>query len=303
MIKCISFKNSPTIFDIILAVMKIFLILFPLILIPHVSCADMIIGGETVYVAEKGDCLMLIGAKLGVDWRNIVKENNLDVKKPCKIGQELRVNNGKIVPRIADNGIIVNIPDRMLYFFKNGKLERAFPVGLGMPSWRTPTGMFKVIRKEKNPTWHVPKSIQREMEAKGQPVKEIVLPGPDNPLGRYAIKTSIPGILIHETIWPTTVHQFRSHGCIRVLPENIEKFFGEVEVNTPGEIIYQPIKVAVLEGKVFLEVYQDIYRKVKDLGEEARRLIEDRGVSHWVNWQKVELVVKERSGRAEDVTL
>lgn len=263
----------------------------------------MIIGGETVYVAEKGDCLLLIGAKLGVDWKNIVKENNFDDKKPCKIGQVLRVNTRKIVPKIITNGIIINIPDRMLYFFNNNKLEQAFPVGLGMPTWRTPAGTFKVIKKEKNPTWYVPKSIQREMEAKGQTVKEIVPPGHDNPLGRYAVKTSIPGILIHETIWPTTVYQFRSHGCIRVIPENMEKFFEEVEVNTTGEILYNPVKVAILDGRVFLEVYRDIYRKVKDLGGEAKRVIEERGVSHKVNWQKVESVVKERSGVAEDVTL
>jgi L,D-transpeptidase ErfK/SrfK len=276
---------------------------------PFLSGAEMIIGGEITYIVEKGDTLELIGAKLGVNWRNIALKNNIDVKKPLKIGQILKVNTRKIVPKTMENGIIINIPDRMLYFFKKGRLS-TFPVGLGMASWRemtrwrTPTGKFKVISKQKNPTWYVPESIQWKMEMGDKPVKTIVPPGPENPLGRYAVKISIPGILIHETIWPTSVYQFRSHGCIRVLTEHMEKFFEEVEINTPGEMLYSPIKVAVSdEGKIFLEVHRDMYGKMKSLSEEARSLFEQRGISTRVDWQKVERVIKEKSGIAEDITL
>ncbi len=289
--------------------MKKFFVLVITILIPSASAADMIIGGETVYVVEKGDSIELIGSKLGVNRKNIIRDNNIDIKKPLKIGQELRVTTRKIVPQIVDNGIIINIPDRMLYFFKKGRLERAFPVGLGMPSWRgmtrwrTPVGRFTVINKQKNPTWYVPESMQRKMEMEGKPVMTIVPPGPDNPLGRYTIKTSIPGIVIHETIWPTSVYQFRSHGCIRVLPENMEKFFEEGEINTPGELIYKPVKVAISDGRVFLEVHRDIYGKVKDLRNEAKNLIEKLGVVDKVDWNKVDTIVKEKSGIAEALTL
>jgi L,D-transpeptidase ErfK/SrfK len=287
---------------------QISLVIFFLILISGISAADTIIGGETVYVVNRGDSLELISSKFGVDKRNIIKENNIDIKKPLQIGQELRINNKKIVPKTLVNGIIINIPDRMLYFFKNNILT-AFPVGLGMSSWRgitrwrTPVGEFTITGKRKNPTWHVPESMQWKMMMEGKPVKTIVPPGPDNPLGRYAIDTSIPKVVIHETIWPTTVYQFRSHGCIRILPENIEKFFKEVEINTPGEIIYNPVKIAVSdEGKVFLEVHRDIYGKIKDIRNEAKRLIDIAGVSDKVNWQKIENILKEKSGIAEDIT-
>jgi L,D-transpeptidase ErfK/SrfK len=196
----------------------------------------------------------------------------------------------------------------MLYFFKNNKLEKAFPVGLGMPSWRgitrwrTPEGEFEVIQKRKNPTWHVPESMQWKMMMEGKPVKTVVPPGPDNPLGRYAIDTSIPRVVIHETIWPNTVYQFRSHGCIRVLPEHIEDFFKEVGIDTAGEIIYYPIKIAVSEGRIFLEVHRDIYGKFKDMKSEAVNLIEKHGVSNKVDWAKVNKVVSEKSGIPEDVT-
>ena len=141
--------------------MRIFFI-FLFIFIPSVSAADMIIGGETDYHVVKGDSIELISAKSGVDKRNIIKNNNLDIKKLLRIGQKFRINTRKIVPKIINDGIIVNIPDRMLYLFKNSKLETAFPVGLGMPSWRgitrwrTPEDKFNVINKRKNPTWRVP---------------------------------------------------------------------------------------------------------------------------------------------------
>ncbi len=313
---------------IYLYAMRVFLILFVLILspklvsecycresvfgdvTPSVSAAGMLIGGEIIYTVVKTDNLELIGSKLGVDWRHIVRENNLDINKPLRIGQKLRANNRKIVPFMLDDGILINIPDRMLYFFKEGSLKMAFPVGLGMPSWRgitrwrTPIGEFKIIRKRKNPTWHVPESMQWKMKIQGKPVKTVVPPGPDNPLGRFALDTSIPRIIIHETIWPASIYQFRSHGCVRVSPENMEEFFGKVEKNTPGEIIYMPVKVAVTEDKrVFMEVHPDIYGKIKNLKEEAVRLIEKAGISDKVNWEKIDILIKEKSGIVEDVSL
>ena len=277
---------------------------------PSVYAADMVIGGDTLYRIVKGDSIELISAKLGVNKKNIIKDNNIDVKKNLRIKQELKANTRKIVPKAVDDGIIINIPDRMLYFFKEGKLKTAFPVGLGMPSWRgitrwrTPVEKFTIIGKRKNPTWHVPESMQSEMMMQGKPVKSIVPPGPDNPLGRYAIDTSIPRVVIHETIWPTTVYQFRSHGCIRVMSGNMEKFFQDVGINTTGEIIYNPIKVAISEeGRVFLEVHADIYGKINDMAAETKRLIDEAEVTNKVDWQKIGIMLKEKSGIAEDITL
>jgi L,D-transpeptidase ErfK/SrfK len=275
-----------------------------MLMLPCVAEADMIIGGKSVLAVRKGDCLSLIGARSGVDWQLVVRENGLNPRNMCRVGQQVTVNNQRIVPKVISGGIIVNIPDRMLYFFKEGRLSAAFPVGLGLPEkqWRTPIGTFLIVRKENNPIWFVPKSIQREMAKKGKPVKTIVSPGPDNPLGRYALHTSIPGVLIHETIWPTTVYQWRSHGCIRVSPEAMEGFFEEVAEGTAGEIIYQPVSVAVREGRVFLQVDRDIYGRISSLDAEVKTRIEERGLTDSVDWLKVANVIKQRTGIAEDVT-
>jgi L,D-transpeptidase ErfK/SrfK len=278
--------------------------MFFCILLPSISQSSILIGGEVVYRVTKGDTMELIGAKLGVHWRSLLEENNIDEKQVLSIGQEIRTNTSKIVPKIIDEGIIINIPDRMLYYFKNGTLQSSFPVGLGKFSWETPVGRFQVVYKEENPTWHVPRSVQMEMLRKGFPIKVIMPPGPENPLGRYAIKLSIPGILIHETIWPASVYQFRSHGCIRVLPRDIENFYKDVEIHETGEIIYNPLKIAISDnGRIYFEVHRDVYRKVKDMNAEAKKLIESKGLSDKVNWQKVNLMLREKSGVAEDITL
>lgn len=276
-----------------------------IILTPGISFADMIIGGETSYVVQQGDCLISIGAKLGVNWQNIARQNRLDEAARLRIGHELAVNNLRIVPRTLTDGIIINIAEGMLYFFKNGELT-ALPVGPGKSDrkWQTPLGRFTITAKAKNPTWHVPLSIQEEMEMNGQPVETSVEPGPDNPLGKYAFRTSLADILIHATIWPTTVHQWRSHGCIRMLPEHIEKLFPMVAVGTKGEIIYEPVKLAqTSEGRVFLEVHRDIYRKMQSLPGEVKKNIEKRSLTDKVDWNKISVIVNEKLGIAEDVTL
>lgn len=279
-------------------------ILVSLILLPSVSESSMLIGGEVVYRVTNGDTWERIGAKLGVDWRTLLEKNSLDEKHVLKIGQEIRANTRKIVPKIINDGIVINIPDRMLYYFKKGTLHSTFPVGLGKRSWKTPTGQFHVVSKKENPTWYVPKSIQMEMLRKGEPVKVIVPPGPNNPLGRYAVKISIPGILIHETIWPSSVSQFRSHGCIRVLAHDMEKFFKDVEIHETGEIIYSPLKIAIFDnGQIFFEVHRDVYGRIMDMNAEARRLIKSQGVSDKVNWEKVKQMLNEKSGIAEDISL
>jgi L,D-transpeptidase ErfK/SrfK len=279
-------------------------VIFFSILAPSVSLSAIIIGGEVAYEIQEGDTLQRIGAKLGVNWRNLLAENNIDESAVLGIGQEIRANTRKIVPKIINDGIIINIPDRMLYYFKEGNLRSAFPVGLGKRSWKTPTGQFQVVFKEENPIWYVPKSVQMEMLRKGELVKVIVFPGSQNPLGRYAVKISIAGILIHETIWPSSVYQFRSHGCIRVLPGDMENFFHDVEINDTGEILYNPIKIAVAnDGRIFFEVHKDVYGKIMNMDAEAKRLIESTGLSDKVNWQKVNQMLNQRSGVAEDVTL
>ncbi|MDR3579745.1 MAG: L,D-transpeptidase family protein [Oryzomonas sp.] len=267
-------------------------------------------GAMSVYTAEKGDTLRLIASKLGVSRQHLITINHLGKKTAVKVGQLLKYDNRRIIPKMIQKGIVINIPDRTLYYFQNGALVRTLPVALGTPTksddfnWQTPTGRFKIIEKIRNPTWTVPPSIQAQMESQGKEVITSIPPGPECPLGKFAIRTSIPGIMIHSTTKPGSINSYSSHGCIRVFPANMESFFKQIAVNTPGEIIYKPVKVTVGEaGRVFLEVHRDVYDKKINLATEARNLIEKRKLSDKVDWRKIKDIVKRQDGTIEDITL
>jgi len=272
--------------------------------------SEFMVGNPSTYVVAKNDNIRLIAAKLGVTRQHLMDFNKLNSKSTLKVGQLIRYNNRKIIPQKIRNGIVINIPEKTLYYFKGGKLTKSIPVALGVATktkkfdWKTPTGKFKIIAKQKDPTWFVPTSIQEEMEDDGKEVIKSIPPGPTNPLGKFAFKTSLPGILIHSTIRPASIYSFASHGCIRVYPQHMEEFFSEVPVNTPGEIIYRPVKLANTEtGRIFLEVHNDVYGKSAALHQLAKQLIEKKKLSDRVDWEKVKAVIKQKAGIAEDISL
>ncbi len=85
-------------------------------------------------------------------------------------------------------------------------------------------------------------------------------PGPDNPLGEYALRLGIPGgaYLIHGTNKPVGVGMQITHGCIRLYPEDIEYLFGEVPVGMAVRIVNQRIKTGWVDGALYLEVHHPL---------------------------------------------
>jgi L,D-transpeptidase ErfK/SrfK len=128
-------------------------------------------GGELNYVVKSGDSLPSIGARLGVDAKVLAETNNLRTSERLSAGSILRIDNGHIVPVVADVDIVVNVPQRMLFLFEQGRVTKAFPVAAGGGNWRTPLGGFSIDSLEVNPTWDVPVSIQEEMRRQGKPVR------------------------------------------------------------------------------------------------------------------------------------
>jgi lipoprotein-anchoring transpeptidase ErfK/SrfK len=278
--------------------------------LPEEPNSDRIIGTRGVYTVVKADTIRLVASKLGVTQQHLRNMNGLGPKATLKVGQKLTYNNRKIIPQQVRDGIVINIPDRTLYYFQRGALITSLPVALGSATknekyvWQTPIGKFKITAKMKDPTWTVPPSIQTQMEEQGKEIVTRIPPGPENPLGKYAMRTSIPGILIHSTTRPSSIYSFSSHGCIRLSPSRMEEFFPQIKVNTKGEIIYKPVKLAVTgDGRVFLEVHHDVYNKSASLVTEARQMIERLKLSESVDWEKFKTVVKQRSGVAEDISL
>ncbi|HEX6769169.1 MAG TPA: L,D-transpeptidase family protein, partial [Candidatus Binatia bacterium] len=130
--------------------------------------SDQLVGREFTYSVQSGDSLTAIGARFGVGVNLLADGNKLAHNARLKIAQELHIDNRHIVPRAIDDGVVINIPQRMLYFLKEGQALRAYPVALGKPDWPTPSGRFRIAVKEENPVWDVPTSIQEEMRREGK---------------------------------------------------------------------------------------------------------------------------------------
>jgi len=264
---------------------------------------SVIIGGQFDYSVVPGDFLRKIGARFGIDSRVIAQGNGLAADAKLKKGQVLRLDNRHLVPFGRSNGLIVNIPQRMLFYLVNGEVMGAYPIAPGKPDWQTPLGEFTILSKEKDKAWIVPVSIQEEMREEGKPVLTEVPPGPDNPLGRYWIGLSLPAIGIHGTIVPTSLYDFRSHGCIRLHPDDVEALYTLVNRGTPGDIIYQPLLIGMHEGRVYLEAHRDAYGRGKAGLKAAQSLATALGLYDRVDWSKAAMVLKAREGVARDVTV
>jgi L,D-transpeptidase ErfK/SrfK len=132
---------------------------------------------------------------------------------------------------------------------------QTFPISVGRMDWATPLGRSSVVKKVRNPSWYPPQSVRDEWAADGRELGTRVPPGPDNPLGQYAMRLSIPGYLIHGTNRPAGVGMRVTHGCIRMFPEDIEHLYPNVPVNTRVEIVNQPFKLGWSGDDLYLEVH------------------------------------------------
>ena len=212
----------------------------------------LVTGAEVVHVVVQGETLGHIAGRFGMSTRLAAVVNHLADPGKLHLGQRLVLSNRHIVPLVLQDGLVINVGDLMLYWMRDRDLVGAFPVGVGRVAWETPSGHYSIVGRRRDPVWHVPPKIQREMREKGEPVKRVVPPGPDNPLGKYWLQLSLPGYGIHGTNAPRSVGKYTTHGCIRLRPDDEERLYHGVSNGTAVDIINEPIKLARLEGDTVL---------------------------------------------------
>jgi len=221
---------------------------------------DNVVGSVTTAIAEHEDTLLDIGRRYGVGYEEIIAANpGVDPWLPGA-GTEILIPSRFVLPDAPREGIVVNLPEHRLYYYppvKAGerRVVRTYPISTGKMDWKTPLGVTRVVAKQERPNWYPPKSVRLEHEAKGDPLPEFIPPGPDNPLGEYAMRLGIPGgsYLIHGTNRPAGVGMQVTHGCIRMYPEDIAEFFTLIPVNTKVNLIDQTTKVGFYRGTLFIE--------------------------------------------------
>jgi L,D-transpeptidase ErfK/SrfK len=164
--------------------------------------------------------------------------------------------------KLAPNLIVINLPEMRLYYMsKDGKTVYIYPVGIGKINWGTPTGEMTIVNKEKNPSWVIPKTILKYRADHGEILPGVIPPGPENPLGDYAMRLSSWDYLIHGTNLPAGVGRRSSAGCIRLYNPDIEQLFNMADIGTKVVIINEAYKAGWLDGKLYLEAHMPLYEQ------------------------------------------
>jgi len=224
-----------------------------------------LIGEMLTTEASQHDTLLDVARRFGLGYEEITNANpDVDPWLPGA-GTRIVLPKRRLLPSAPRAGIVINLPEHRLYWFPavaagEQPIVWTFPVSIGKMDWKTPLGVTRIVQKIKDPTWTPPRSVREEHARRGDVLPAIVPAGPDNPLGRHAMRLGIPGgaYLIHGTNRPAGVGMQVTHGCMRLYPEDIEALFQMVPVNTPVLIVNQPYKWGWHDGELVIETHPSL---------------------------------------------
>ena len=252
-------------------------------------------GGEQEITIEKPTSVDRLALEKGVRWVAVVRQNCL--KKPYKLkpGMVLKINNTHIVPDGAAKRPGHQSAGTASLLFPERGLSAALCPGRGQAQLAHPHRDLQDLRKAQEP--HLERAAVHPGGdgRKGSGSGDEGPPGPKNPLGKFWLGTTASGVGIHATNRPWSVGYFVSHGCIRMLPNEIEQLFPQVEVGTPVKIIYRPIKLALTpQGRVYLEAIPNIYGWELNPLEWVKDMAEYYNIADRIDWDKVPPILKAR---------
>lgn len=214
-----------------------------------------LIGAPTADIIGQDDTLLDAARRHDVGFIELRLANpGADPWLPGK-GQWINVPAQHILPPAPRRGIVINLPELRLYYFPPGKgTPLSFPIGIGDEGKDTPTGRTSITAKRTNPSW-TPTASEH---AENPDLPDVVKPGPDNPMGDFALYLAWKGFAIHGSNKPYSIGRRDSHGCIRMYPEDIQTLYRLVQPATPVTVINQPVKTGWQEGELYLEIHPDV---------------------------------------------
>lgn len=220
--------------------------------------AQPVVGENQVYVSKVGDDLLTIAKSNRLAVEHIAFANGYPISAVQILpGTELVIPKQRILPaNPPKTGLVLNVPERGIFRFKDGQFIEFVPVGIGKPpTAQTPIGQFHIIEKIVNPTWYPP-----AWNGDTTPVG----PGPNNPLGERWIGLSAPRVGIHGTNDPLNVGGPVTHGCVRCYPDQVKELYEHVTVGMPVRVEYETVKLGKdKNGKLYLATFPDLYNKME----------------------------------------
>ena len=218
---------------------------------------NTVVGFMQVHTVGRNETLLDIARLHGLGFNEIqLLHPRTDPWIP-EPGSDVAVPTQWVLPPTRHQGIVINLPEMRLYcFFPRIHAVKTYPVGIGDLATPTPEGTYWVAERSVDPTWVIPTSLREKYGVL------MIPPGPENPLGKYWLGLSQKGYGIHGTNFAWCVGRSVSNGCIRLYPEHIEPLFQETPTGTWVEIIYEPVKIGVRQGQIFVEVHPDLYGRL-----------------------------------------
>ncbi len=265
-----------------------------------------VVGELQVIRARGKDTFIDIALAYDLGYDELVEANpGIDPWLPGE-GTEIILPSRFVLPDAPRQGVVLNVASKRLFYFPKPEkgavpVVHTFPISIGREGWATPLGTTKVVSKKKDPVWRVPASIRKEHAENGDPLPAVVPPGPDNPLGRYAMRLGLRGdYLIHGTNKAASVGMRVSHGCIRMNPEHIEWLYPQVPIGLPVHIVNQPLLVGAAGGELFVEAHpaleEDRTRRTAVLLKDVEKRMAKRAPGTAVDYERLARVANERRG-------
>ena len=265
-----------------------------------------LIGNLMTVQAQSGESLTDIGDKYGIGLHEMLEANPSLNQREISGGEEIIIPTQFVLPKYR-TGIVINLAEcRLYYFTPDGKSVITYPVGLGRKGWRTPTTSTTIIRKTARPVWTVPSSIRSYVyEQTGNWLPDAIPPGPENPLGPYAMYLGTHGYLIHGTNQPWSIGKLISAGCIRLYNADVTELYQYVKTGTPVRILHQPYKAGFQNGRLYLEAHVPV--NIGESPSDLNMISAERSVlaathdKDNINWDSVRQIIEQQNGVPEPV--
>ena len=211
-----------------------------------------------------------------------------------------KIEQAALQPNQPDLRITVNVPAFRLTLWQNGKEVKTYEIGVGMKKYPIVIGQRRINQIIWNPEWVPPDSEWvNESHSDVEPGEHIEAGDKRNPLGKIKIPLG-DGFLMHQAAKPTDLGHLVSHGCIRIVKEDISDLATKIVTARGVNITPQQIEHAmnstdrlvaplnppiiididydtlVVEGGV-LHIYPDVYDRGTSTIENLRAELQSVG--------------------------
>lgn len=168
------------------------------------------------HVVKPGETLWQIAMHYGLRVADLEIVNNIEDGSRILAGSTLKLARVRFKESITT--VVINVATARIAVYYDGTIVKEFPAAIGR-SDATPLGRYTIIKKEIDPALYW--------------FGEYIPPrSPINGLGTRYLQLSNPTYGIHGTTKPWEIGKRISHGCIRMLNQDVESLDAFIDIGT-----------------------------------------------------------------------